>query len=181
MLRTDGSRLMMLSETQQHGSAWTQSYPILVLGLGNILLRDEGIGVRVVEAMGSVNLSPGVEIIDGATAGFDLIDLLADRRKVIVIDAIDGQCEPGTVLRLNPEDLVPQDSRGVSLHEMGLLEALTAARQLGVAPDEVVIIGVQPNDVSCGLDLSPEMARLVPAIIGLVLAELEGAENKDEG
>ena len=172
---------MMLSETQQHRGVQTQSCPILVLGLGNILLRDEGVGVRVVEAMERVDLSPGVEIIDGATAGFDLIDVLADRRKVIVIDAIDGQCEPGTVIRLTPEDLVPQGNRGVSLHEMGLLEALTAAGQLGVAPDEVVIFGVRPNNVSCGLDLSLEIARLVPAIIELVLAELEVTENKDEG
>ena len=163
----------MFSQMQQRRRTQTEPRPILVLGIGNILLRDEGVGVRVVEAMERTDLPPDVELFDGAPAGLDLLDVLACRRKVIVIDAIGGDSKPGTVLRLSPEDLVARKGCGMSLHEIGLLETLTAAKQLGVAPQELVVIGVKPRDVSCGLALSPETARLVPEIVELVLAELE--------
>ena len=146
--------------------------PTLVLGLGNILLRDEGVGVRVIEAMQKVNLPPDVELFDGATAGLDLLDVLADRRKVIVIDAMDAKAASGTVARLRPDDLAPQGSAGLSLHEIGLLETLEAGKRLGICPEEVVILGIKPKDLSCGLELSPEIAELVPRIVDMVLAEL---------
>ena len=168
----------MLSQKQSSRRRCTRPSPLLVLGVGNILLRDEGVGVRVVEAMGRMNLPPGVELFDGATAGLDLLDVLAHRRKVIIIDAVDCDCEPGTVLRLDPEDLAPQAGRGVSLHEIGLSEALTASRQLGIAPQEVVVLGVKPKNDDCGLELSPEIAGLVPGIIELVLAELESGYQR---
>jgi hydrogenase maturation protease len=106
------------------------------------------------------------------------LDVLAGRRKVVVIDAIAGSSAPGTVLRLSPADLAPQHAPGFSLHEVGFFEALTMARQLGIAPQEVVILGVKPHDVSCGLDLSPETARLVPRIIELVRAEIEQQDER---
>ncbi len=147
--------------------------PTLVLGVGNILLRDEGVGVRVVQAMEKLELPSSVELLDGGTAGADLLDELADRRKVIVIDAMAGDDPPGTVVRMTPADLTPRLDRGLSLHELGLLETLTLARQAGAAPDEVVIIGVKPYSIECGLELTPETARLVPRIIEFVMAELE--------
>ncbi len=68
---------------------------ILILGIGNILLRDEGVGVRVIEQMQTMRLPDDVELVDGGTAGADLLDVLAERRKVIVIDAVQADCEPG--------------------------------------------------------------------------------------
>ena len=141
--------------------------------MGNILLRDEGIGVRVVQAMERMALPPDVEILDGGTAGVDLLDVLADRRKVVVIDAIDGELAPGTVLRLTPDELAPRNEPGVSLHDLGLLETLALAGQLNAAPREVVIIGVRPHSVECGLDLTAEARRLVPQVIDLVMVELK--------
>jgi hydrogenase maturation protease len=149
-----------------------------VLGLGNILLRDEGIGVRVIEAMQDAPLPPGVELFDGATAGIDLLNALADRRKVIVVDAIDSSDPPGTVRRLRPEELVG-NAAAVSLHEFGLLETLTVARQLGCAPAEVVILGVRPIEIDAGLELSPAAAALVPQLIALVRAELEAEADRE--
>jgi len=159
-------------QTQPRCQTRTLPCPTLVLGVGNILLRDEGVGVRVVEAMGQLELPPGVELVDGATAGLDLLDLLADRGKVIVIDAIEGDSEPGTVLRLRLEDLVPRDGQSISLHEIGVLETLAVAGQLGIAPRDVIVFGVKPHNVGCGLDLTPEIAGRVPEIVELVLAEL---------
>lgn len=165
----------MQTQMEQSAHAQTRPCPTLVLGLGNILLRDEGVGVHVVQALEERALPTDVELFDGATAGIDLLDTIADRRKVIVIDAISGSAEPGTVLRLSPADLLPRETPSVSLHELGFLETLTIAGLIGAAPAEVVIIGVKPYSIECGLELSPELKRLVPRIIDLVLAELESA------
>jgi hydrogenase maturation protease len=145
--------------------------PVLVLGVGNILLRDEGVGVHVVQAMQGIDCPDGVELCDGGTAGLDLLDVLADRRKVIIIDAMAGEHEPGMVLRLTPGDLAPPSGPGASLHELGLLQTLAVAGQLGCAPQEVVIFGIAPQEISYGLELSPEIAALIPEVIELVLAE----------
>jgi len=146
--------------------------PILVLGIGNILLRDEGVGVRVVEAMRGMDLPPGVELVDGGTAGADLLDVIADRRKVIVIDAMDADVEPGTILRPGVEDLAEPANPDVSLHEIGLLETLSMARHLGCAPQEVVIFGVRPAEVRPGDTLSDSLVAALPRVIALIKEEL---------
>jgi hydrogenase maturation protease len=146
--------------------------PILILGIGNILLRDEGVGVRVIEQMQKMHLPDNVELIDGGTAGADLLDVLAERQKVIVIDAVQADCEPGTVLRFTADELVQPEGVGMSLHELGLGEALTMTRQLGCAPEDVVVFGIKAKDIVSGLELSEEIAASVPKVIELVLAEI---------
>ena len=146
--------------------------PILVLGIGNILLRDEGVGVRVIEQMQNMHLPDNVELVDGGTAGADLLDVLAERKKVIVIDAVQADCEPGTVLRFTADDLVQPDGVGMSLHELGLGEALKMTEQLGCAPAEVVVFGIKPKNISCGLELSEQISPSIPKVVELVLAEI---------
>jgi len=147
--------------------------PILVLGIGNILLRDEGVGVRVIERMrGMPPLPEDVELVDGGTAGADLLEVLAERRKVIVIDAVQSECEPGTVLRFTADELVRPDGVGMSLHEVGLGEALIMTEQLGCEPEDVVVFGITPKNIESGLELSEEIAASVPKVIELVLAEI---------
>jgi len=146
--------------------------PVLVLGIGNILLRDEGVGVRVMEQMQKMHLPDDVELVDGGTAGADLLDVLAERRKIIVIDAVQADCEPGTVLRFTADDLVRPDGVGMSLHELGLGEALTMTRQLGCEPKDVVVFGIKPKDIRWGLELSEEITASVPKVVELVLAEI---------
>jgi len=157
---------------------------IMILGIGNILLKDEGVGVHVVREL-SVRAerggSPGrhgVELYDGGTFGIDLLDTLANRRKVIVIDAVRADAAPGTVLRFTAADLAQREEADLSLHQVGLCETLAMARQLGCAPEEVVIFGVVPMALEPGLELSPEVAAVVPKVVELVLAELD---NRDKG
>ena len=154
-------------------SAACSRCPILVLGIGNILIRDEGVGVRVIEQMQTMHLPDYVELIDGGTAGADLLDALAERRKVIIIDAVQADCEPGTVLRFTTDDLVRPDGVGMSLHELGLGEALTMTRQLGCTPEDVVVFGIKPKDIECGIELSEKIMSSVPKVIELVLEEIE--------
>lgn len=163
----------MIASAAHHAADPARPAPTLVLGLGNILLRDEGIGVRVIEALQSFTLPAGVELFDGATAGMDLLDIIADRERLIVVDAIDADVPPGTVLRLTPEDLVPRTEPCVSVHDMGLFEALLAARRLRREPRDVVVLGVRPHTIACGLELSPTMAALMPQLIQAVWNELE--------
>jgi hydrogenase maturation protease len=152
--------------------------PILVLGIGNILLRDEGVGVRVIERLAGEPLPPNVEVIDGGTAGADLVDLIANRRRLIVVDAVQAGAAPGAVLRLRPEDLIPDETGLVSLHQVGLLESLDMAARLGCAPEDVRIFGVQPGDLSPGLALSAEVAAAVPRVVALVMEELSNLNRE---
>ena len=146
--------------------------PVLVLGIGNILLCDEGVGVRVIEQMQKLQIPDHVELVDGGTAGADLLDVLAERQKVIIIDAVQADCKPGTMLRFTIDDLIHPNGVGMSLHEIGLGEALTMTKQLGCAPKDVVVFGIKPKNIECGLELSAEIAASVPKVIDMVLAEI---------
>jgi hydrogenase maturation protease len=146
--------------------------PVLVLGIGNILLRDEGVGVHLVRTLANQPGPDGVELLDGGTAGADLLDAVSDRQKLIVVDALDADVPPGTILKLHPEDLPAPPSGGLSLHEFGLAETLRMARQLGCGPRHVTIIAVKPQDTRCGLELSPPMQQWMPQIREAVLREI---------
>jgi len=146
--------------------------PRLVLGIGNLLLGDEGVGVRIIEAIRERAMPEDVEAADGGTGGADLVDLMAGRRKVIIVDAAEFDGRPGDILRFTAADLGRRESIGLSLHDLGLAEALTMMRRLGCEPEEVVIFGVKPKDMSPGLDLTAEVAAAVPKVVELVLAEL---------
>ena len=146
--------------------------PVLVLGIGNILLRDEGFGPHVIKELQKMELPSFVELLDGGTAGADLIDFICNRRKVIVIDAIQADVEPGSILRMTAADLTKNLHQGISLHEFGLVETLLMAKQLGCAPKEVVIFGVKSEDKSCGTELTEKMAKALPKVIELIYSEL---------
>ena len=145
---------------------------ILILGVGNILLSDEGIGVRVVEAMRELKLPDNVELLDGGTGAFDLIDILAERKRVIVIDAVEGGGEPGAIYRFHPDDIKSQRYHIMAAHQISLLDALAMAKIAGCAPPEVIIYGIEPKNLEWGTELSPEVVAVVPQAVGLVQTEL---------
>lgn len=143
---------------------------VLILGIGNLLLSDEGVGVHAVRCLARRELPPGVEILDGGTSGADLVDYLEGRDKVVVIDAASGDGPPGTVYRCEARDLMEQEET-LSLHEFGLIDSLRMAEQLGCAPQRVVVLGVQPATMEPGLELSPHVAAALPGILKLALTE----------
>lgn len=164
-----------MSYTASGSSVAPPPRPILVLGLGNVLLRDEGLGVHVLRVLADLPWPAEVELSDGGTAGLNLVDRLAGRRVVIVVDALDSLDPPGTIRRLRPPELASVSPAALSLHEAGLLEALAAARCVGCAPQEVIVLGVQPGVVDWGLELSPAIAAVVPKLIEMVKAEVAAA------
>ena len=147
--------------------------PILVLGVGNILLSDEGVGVRVVEAMQQMKMPENVEVLDGGTASMALLDTLRDRDRVIVIDAVKGNHHPGTIYRFTPADISVQREIATSLHQLDLLDALAQLEFLGRPPRDVVLYGIEPKDIGLSLELTPEVRAAIPRVIELVLSELE--------
>lgn len=143
----------------------------IILGLGNLLLGDEGVGVHVIRRLQEVELPEGVELVDGGTAGFELLPFLKEAERVIIVDAARGGGKPGSVYRLRPEELGSATPE-LSLHQISLREVLQAAELLGIKP-EVVIIGVEPERIAPGIGLSPAVEAALPRAIDLVLKELQ--------
>lgn len=149
---------------------------VLILGCGNILAGDDGVGVEVVQALQKEVLPPAVELVEAGVPGLSLLELLPEAEKVIIVDAVEGRKEPGKVLRLTEADLPPaQLSSPLSVHEIGIAEALAWLRNLEPekAPPELVIIGIQVAKVERWKQgLSPPVAAAIPQAVVLVKKEL---------
>jgi hydrogenase maturation protease len=148
-----------------------------VVGIGNTLLKDEGVGCHVVRALGEVDLSD-VEIIDGGTS-LDVLQLCEDADKLIIVDAVKGGGMPGQIYRFHIEDITLEQRPFLSLHDVGLVDSLMLM-QLWHRIGEAVIIGVEPKDIDWGLELSPELQEKIPGIIDAILAELNNTKPKGE-
>ena len=147
--------------------------PVLILGVGNLLLSDEAVGVRIAEQLLKRNDIPSyVEIIDGGTAGHDLIDLIEKREKIIIIDAVDGGCEAGSIYRFTPQEIKNNPVYHMtSLHQLGILEILAFSQLFGHPPKETVIFGVQPQSIELKIGLSPLVETKIPQVVDLVIKE----------
>jgi len=152
-----------------------QRSEILILGIGNILMADDGVGIRVIEGLRSMSLPAGVEVVDGGTSGADLVDILAERRKAIVVDAIDVGAVPGTVMRFAGNSWTEHASHAISLHEVGLGQAISMVKLIGVAPQELVVFGIQIQSIEPSLDLSRPVEEAIGSVVQQVLAEIEQA------
>jgi hydrogenase maturation protease len=133
--------------------------PILVLGLGNLLLGDDGVGLRLLEDLAEgFDPNSAVEFLDGGTQGLALTGYLADRAAVLVLDAVGLGQAPGTVHVLWGEDLWRiRARRATTAHEGNALELFETARMLGYEWDEVAAVGIEPRSVRTGIGLTPEV------------------------
>jgi hydrogenase maturation protease len=152
-----------------------------VLGIGNVLLRDEGIGCHVVYALEGIPL-PDVKIIDGGTCS-DVLQLLEDADKLVIVDAVKGGGTPGQIYRFHLEDITLEQKPFLSLHDVGLVDSLMLMQLwhpdfIGIG--EAVIIGVEPKEINWGLELSPELQEKMPQIIDAILSELNNTNPKGE-
>lgn len=146
---------------------------ILVLGVGNILLSDEGIGVRVIEALEQRYVMPeGVEVLDGGTAGMELLEAMANRTHLIIVDAIvSRKSEPGALLLLRDEEVPVLFNNKISPHQLGLSDVLSALRFTGEFPDNITLVGVIPHSLEPNIGLTPIVeASLEPALQAVLMA-----------
>lgn len=127
--------------------------PILVLGVGNKLLKDEGIGAHLVDALREQKLPPDVDVEDGGARGIDLLALVKGRRLVIIVDCARMGEKPGTVRTFESEEVIRKYARGFTVHGATLANTLKIGEHLGILPD-VVIIGIEPKTVEIEIGLS---------------------------
>jgi len=144
---------------------------VLILGVGNILLGDEGIGVHVIRELEKEKLPGNIELMDAGTAMFSILHLLEKRKKIVVIDAARGGKRPGTIYRILPSQIKNEHNKLLSLHEMGLMECL-AELENEVRPRDTVIIGVEPDSIDWGLRLSSKLQKRLPEIVKAVMSEI---------
>jgi hydrogenase maturation protease len=148
---------------------------IVVLGVGNTLLKDEGVGVRSVEEFERRYTVPeNVKIVDGGTQGLWLLSTLQQADRLIVVDAVLGGGEPGTIYRLERDDLPKGLRAKQSAHDSDLVEALNLCTLLGEGgPQSVVVIGIEPEDIQpYGLEMTPTISCKIDELVERVAEEL---------
>lgn len=151
----------------------TQRQRIVVLGLGNLIRSDDGVGVHAVRALRQDSRVPaGVEVIEGGTAGLDLLPAIEDATHVLALDAVNSGAAGGTLKRfdLSQLGLLPGSP---SVHQLGLADLMEALRWMDKASKQVVLLGVQPCETGWGDTLSREVEAALPRLIDAALDKLE--------
>ena len=149
---------------------------ILVIGVGNLLMTDDGVGIHAVNELRKEKFDPGVKVVDGGTTGIDLFFWLEDACFAIIIDCVEAKAKPGTIIRLRVEETLSELKKNIiSLHEIGIGEVLFEANRLGKLPP-TVIYGVQPEEISLGSNLSQVVKNSLPRLVDLVKQEINTAK-----
>ncbi len=146
---------------------------VLVLGVGNILLADEGAGVQAVaELERNYAFPPGVELLDGGTAGIELLRRIAARDLLLIIDAMNSGRAAGSIARFTDAEVGGRLRMRISPHQLGLSDLMAAALLTGETPKEVILFGIEPQDIEPGFSLSPPVSAALSEVVKMVLAEL---------
>jgi hydrogenase maturation protease len=146
---------------------------IVILGVGNVLLSDEGVGVHVANELIKMELPANVSVVEGGTDGFRLLNVITEADRLIVVDAVKGGGEPGTIYRFDINDVRNSPSGfKTSVHQIGILEVIDLSGLIGKTP-HTTVIGVEPKSLEMSLELSPEIKDKLPRVIELVLEDLK--------
>ncbi len=146
---------------------------IVVLGVGNVLLSDEGVGVRAVERLqANYNLPPEVVVIDGGTTGMEMLEDLSNADHIVIVDAVRSGRPPASILRLADEQVPVFFKTKLSPHQIGLSDVLATLEFIGEAPGGVTVIGVEPASLETGMALTPQVEARMPELLDLLVTEL---------
>jgi hydrogenase maturation protease len=152
---------------------------VLVLGIGNILLSDEGAGVKAAEELQNrYDCSDAVEIVDGGTVGFELLPYFENRSHILIIDAVKTGNKPGTIVRIDDPPAFFQ--KKVSPHQIGLADVMGIAVITDNMPQNIALFGIEPKELSTGLELSPEVDGNLSQLVDMVADELKAIGIKVE-
>jgi hydrogenase maturation protease len=144
---------------------------VVVIGVGNLLQKDEGIGIHAVQALEKMDLPPDVKLVDGGTSP-DLIAYTRTGDKMIIVDCARAGGQPGEIYRFRPEDLTAGKGTLTSAHEMGVVENLNLMSLTGNKPKDVIIIGIEPAEIDWGIELSGTLKKRLPDLVKVVLKEI---------
>ncbi len=146
---------------------------ILILGLGNLVMTDDALGCRTIEALEErYQFSDQVELLDGGTLGLDLLPRLEGLEKLLVIDALEMDAEAGTVFRLEGEEVPRAFANKLSVHQMGLQDMLAVAELQGNLPQTLVVWGAQAESIEMGMSMTEAVSAAMEKVIAGVVQEL---------
>jgi hydrogenase maturation protease len=167
------SRLNVVSKSTQAGQG---ARSVLVLGLGNLLNSDEGLGVHAVRALQADRAAdfPQVTFLDGGTLGLNLLPLVEDSSALLLLDCVDAGLEPGSVIELAGDEIPRYSGVKLSQHQTTFQEVLGLAEIRGALPARLHLIGVQPASLALGTELSPQVQACLPGVLQRVEALLQG-------
>lgn len=145
---------------------------VMVVGIGNVIMQDDGVGVHAIKALEELGFSDDVELIDGGTNSYDLIEEFCRAENLIIVDAMHAGGEPGIIYRAPFDELGLEPTENImSLHEMHFFEAMKMTRMLGHNPPTTVF-GIEPAMVAVSMDLSPQVAEKFPRLVELIHQEI---------
>lgn len=148
----------------------------LIMGLGNTIMTDDGIGPKVIGLLQRDGRVPAeVTLLDGGTLGLDLLPHLEGVERLIIVDAVETGNPPGSLVRLAGDEVPDALETKLSPHQMGLKDLLAVARLMDCLPREVVLIGVQPGSLELGTELTPDVAARLPELRDMVLGEIRNS------
>jgi len=139
---------------------------VTVLGVGNIILSDEGLGVKALKLLqANYEFIGDIELMDGGTLGIDLLYYLRDTEKLLILDAVRGGKSAGTLYRFEGEAVKKYFSGKVSMHDLGIQEVLALMDMTDDSPSEVVVIGIEPEKLDIGTELSRSVEENIPRLL----------------
>ncbi len=147
----------------------------IVLGLGNPLMGDEGIGIKLIEMLQSASGDfPEADFVDAGTGGMSLLHLISGRKKAVIIDCCIMGTEPGTIKQFTPDEVkTVKQLTHLSLHEVDIIKVIDLARQLGECPEEIIFLGIEPETVSQQMELSEILTDRLPQYTETIKAQLQ--------
>ena len=144
-------------------------------------MSDDGVGVKVIQHLGEHYLfPPDVILFDGGTLGLDLLPQLEGIDRLLIVDAIETGKPPGTLAKMTGDDIPVAMETKLSPHQMGLKDLLAVAMLQGIKPPEMVLLGIQPENIDLGMDLSPKVGARFDELVQSVIKELESWDIKVE-
>jgi len=165
---------MAVTETPADLTAVVTRGGVLVLGLGNVLLADDGVGAAALDRLErDYRIPPEVRLVEGGTLGLSLLDEIAEAAHVILVDAVATDAPPGTLVRLDGAEVIDAVRDRLSVHQVGVADLLNAARLIGRYPSSVVLLGLVPGLIGLGVGRTREVDAAIDALVSAILREVQ--------
>ena len=162
----------MATRPRTAGAPAPPSEDLLILGLGNVLCGDDGVGVRVVEELHErYEMPERVRALDGGTLGLALLSWVAESPRLLLVDAVRASEPAGTLVRLSGDDVAPAARERLSVHQVGVSDLLDGLRLLDRSPSEMVLLGLVPQTLELGTELSAPVEERLEELVEAVVAE----------
>ena len=143
---------------------------LAILGVGNVLCMDDGVGPAAVERLSRDYSAPdGVAMLDGGTLGLSLLPIIEDSDRVLIVDAIQMDAPPGALVFLQGDDVLPAVRLRLSVHQVGVADLLDAARMRGTLPAALTLFGIVPATIDLGWELSPPVSQALPRLVAAIV------------